>query len=111
MLNRDLTENATTKATLGATQETALLLLDLSEPHRYTHFWLACTPPPEHEPDDGDEEDYAGDGGTCDDDDSCDQQFSSRMRTATATDICLGVTESLDELAKSQAVEHKDEPR
>ena len=65
-----------------------------------------CIPPPrrKHEPDDGDNDDDAGDGGTRDEDDSGEQQvFPSRKRTATATEICLNVTESLDELAKSQA--------
>ena len=37
--------------------------------------------------------------------------FHLEWGTATATNICLNVTESLDKLAKSQAVEHKDEPR
>ena len=46
MLNRRLDELATTKATLGATQETALLLLDRLEAHGYTHFWLVYTPLP-----------------------------------------------------------------
>ena len=71
----------------------------------------APLPPPKHEPDYGDDDDDAGDGGTCDDDDSGEQQCSSRRRTATATEICLNVTESLDELAKSQADEHNDEPQ
>ena len=73
---------------------------------------MYTSPRQKHEPDDGDNDDDAGDGGTRDEDDSGEQQvFPSRKRTATATEICLNVTESPDELAKSQAVEHNDEPQ
>ena len=40
LLNGGLTELATTKATLGATQVPALLPLDLEELQGYMHFWL-----------------------------------------------------------------------
>ena len=40
LLNGDLAAPATTKATLGATQVTALLPLDLEELQGYMHFWL-----------------------------------------------------------------------
>ena len=72
---------------------------------------MYTSPRRKHEPDDGDNDDDAGDGGTRDEDDSGEQQFPPRRETATATNICLNVTESLDELAKSQAVEHNDEPQ
>ena len=114
MLNSGLDELATTKATLGATQETghccSWIPRDLTDT-RISGWCLPTHPPPKHEPDDGDDDDEAGDGGTRDDDESGEQQCSSPRRTATATEICLDVTESLDELAKSQAVGHMDEPR
>ena len=73
---------------------------------------MYTSPRRKHEPDNGDDDDDAGDGGTRDEDDSGEQQlFPSRKRTSTATEICLNVTESLDELANSQAVGHKGEPR
>ena len=113
LLNRGLDELATTKATLGATQETGIAAFGFPGTSRIHAFLAGVYPPtpPKHEPDDGDDDDEAGDGGTRDDDESGGQQFSSRRRTATATEICLNVTDSLDELANTQAVEHKDEPR